>query len=196
LKFEMQIKVDIPDELLEHIAQSIPEENLPELIVAAFGEWVAWFNGSFRPMSISELETRRVFDLYDRVLVDEVPSAERLGELLGLPMGRARYVMQNLAYRHGRLLRRRQAQAVLSALNGGKWSNDGDSCVVTVDPGCRDLMDRTIRGLAAQGRLESIVRGRTTLEGVRYEMGPNHHAALTEAFGKEAGDRHPGSSDE
>ncbi len=192
----MRIEINIPEYLLENIAESIPEADTPDLIEAAFAEWVAWFDGSFRPMSISELETRRVFDLYDRVLVDEVPSAERLGELLGLPMGRARYVMQNLAYRHGRLLRRRQAQAVLSSLNGGRWSDDGNSCVVVVDPGIRDLMDRTIRGLAAQGKLESIVRGETTLEGLRYEMGPNHHKALTEVFGNEADTQLHGSQGE
>lgn len=180
----MEFNLEIPEELLQRIPEAIPEESVPELVVAAFAEWVAWLDGSFRPMSVSELEMRRVFSLYDRILVDEVPSAERLGELLDLPMGRARYVMQNLAYRHGGLLRRRRTRAILDALEGARWSEQRDNCVVTIDPGCQNLMDRTIRTLATQGELESIVSGESTLEGVRYEMGPNHHEALTNAFGE------------
>ena len=48
----------------------------------AFEEWVSWSDGSFRPMSISELETQRIFRIYDRLLVEDVPSAEHLGERL------------------------------------------------------------------------------------------------------------------
>src|SRR5215216_2101712 len=126
----MQLTVDIPEELLKRMPGTIPEESVPDLIAAAFAEWVAWLDGSFRPMSISELEMRRVFELYDRVLVDEAPSAERLGEVLELPMGRARYVMQNLAYRHGGMLRGRRARAISEALESAEWSEQHDNCVV------------------------------------------------------------------
>lgn len=136
---------------------------------------------------------QRVFELYDRILIDEAPSAERLGEVLEMPMGRARYMMQNLAYRHGRMLRRRRAQALLKALEAGRWSARRDSCTVTIDPGLRELMDRTMRSLTAEGKLESIVSGELTLEGVRYEMGPNHHEALIEAFNDETGSARLGS---
>jgi hypothetical protein len=178
----MQISVNIPEEVMERIPGAIPEESVRDLIAAAFDEWVAWLDGSFRPMSISELEMRRVYELYDRILVDEAPSAERLGEVLELPMGRARYVMQNLAYRHGGMLRRRRARAISDALEGAQWSEQHDSYVVMIDPSCRELMDRTIRSLAAQGDLESVVSGESTLEGIRYDMGLNHHEALTRAF--------------
>ena len=113
--------------------------------------------------------------------------------MLELHSGRARYVMQNLAYRHGGMLRRRRARAIIDALEGAEWTEQRDNCVVTIDPGCRELMDRTIRSLAAQGELESIVNGESTLEGVRYDMGPNHHEALTKAFGADTGSTRPGS---
>jgi hypothetical protein len=186
-----KLEVNVSEELLRRISEAIPEEAVPDLIEAALTEWVGWLDGSFRPMSISELEMRRVFELYDRILVDEAPSAERLGEVLEMPMGRARYMMQNLAYRHGGMLRQRRARAILKALDEGHWSARRDSCAVTIDPGFRELMDRTIRSLAAQGNLESIVSGDLTLEGVRYEMGPNHHEALTEAFREEAANTRP-----
>ena len=43
-------------------------------------------------------------------------------------------------------------------------------------------MDRTVRGLAAEEKLSSLVEGTATVEGVRYDLGPGHHQTLTEAF--------------
>jgi hypothetical protein len=53
-------------------------------------------------------------------------------------------------------------------------------------------MDRTIRSLAAKGVLESTVSGELALEGIRCDMGPNHHEALTKAFREENGHAGPG----
>jgi hypothetical protein len=62
--------------------------------------------GTLRPTSISELETHRAHKLYDHLFIEEVPSADHLGGLLLLPMGRARYLMQALAYRYGHISNR------------------------------------------------------------------------------------------
>jgi len=43
-------------------------------------------------------------------------------------------------------------------------------------------MDRTISGLAAEGKLGSLVHGTSTVRGVRYDLGPGHHQALIETF--------------
>ena len=174
-----KIDLEVPENLMERLREILPADRIPDFILAAFREWVAWLDGSSRPMSISELETQRAFEIYDRMLVDKVPSADHLGELLGLPMGRARYIAQSLAYRHGKLLFARQARAVLDALDQGQWSETGDNCAVLVDSGCQILMDRTIRSLAAEGEISSIVKGTVTMEGVRYELGPGHHQTLT-----------------
>lgn len=177
-----RIEIEVPDDVWERARRIVPEDRMRDLINIAFEEWVAWSDGSFRPMSISELETQRIFDIYDRLLIDNVPSADHLGELFGLPMGRARYIAQSLAYRHGNLIRERQAQAILDALNHGRWSEAGDNCVVVIDRNCQPLMDRTISGLAAEEELNSLVQGTSTVQGVRYDLGPGHHETLVEAF--------------
>ncbi len=103
-------------------------------------------------------------------------------------MGRARYIAQSLAYRHGDLVRKRQARAILSALDSGRWSEAGDNCVVIVDRNCQALMDRTISGLAAEGDLNSLVQGTSTVQGVRYDLGPGHHETLLATFQEYLGD--------
>ena len=158
-----------------------PEERLPTLVAAAFEEWVRWMEGSFRPTSISELETSRAYELYDRLFLEEMPSADHLGGLLLLPMGRARYLMQALAYRHGRMLRERRAEHIRGALEAAEEDDQGRPYVI-IDPGCRDTFDRTARDLRAQGKMRSGLEGEVVLEGVRYEMGEGHLEALKEAF--------------
>ena len=87
-----RIEIEIPEDVWGRARGFVPEDRIPDLIELALEEWVSWSDGSSRPMSISELETQRIFGIYDRLLVDEIPSADHLGELLGLPMGRARYI--------------------------------------------------------------------------------------------------------
>lgn len=183
---ERRVTVDIPEEVWESAAAFVPEgaapeERLPKLVSAAFEEWVRWMEGSFRPTSISELETNRAYQLYDRLFIEEMPSADHLGGLLLLPMGRARYLMQALAYRHGRMLRERRAEHIRGALKAAEEDEQGQPFVV-IDAGCRDTFDRTVRALRAEGKMKSGLEGEVVLEGVRYEMGEGHLEALKEAF--------------
>jgi hypothetical protein len=177
-----RIQIEISEDVWERARRFVPEDRIPDLIGLALEEWVSWSDGSSRPMSISELETQRIFGIYDRLLVDDIPSADHLGELLRLPMGRARYIAQSLAYRHGNLIRERQARVILGALENGRWSEAGDNCVVVIDRNCQALMDRTISGLAAEDKLSSLVQGTSTMQGVRYDLGPGHHETLVETF--------------
>ncbi|MEJ7842839.1 MAG: hypothetical protein WKF95_13840 [Rubrobacter sp.] len=180
------VTVEIPERVWEAATAFVPEgatpeERLPTLVAAAFEEWVRWMEGSFRPTSISELETSRAYELYDRLFLEDMPSADHLGGLLLLPMGRARYLMQALAYRHGRMLRERRTEHIRNALEAAERDEQGRPYVV-IDPGCRDIFDRTTRALRAQSRIQSGLEGDVVLEGVRYEMGENHLEALKVAF--------------
>ncbi len=177
-----RVEIEIADDVWERARRIVPEDRIRDLIGMAFEEWVSWSDGSFRPMSISELETQRIFSIYDRLLTEDVPSADHLGTLFGLPIGRARYIAQSLAYRHGNLIRERQARAILGALENGRWSEAGDNCVVIIDRNCQALMDRTISGLAAEEKLNSLVQGTSTVQGIRYDLGPGHHETLVETF--------------
>lgn len=185
------VTVKIPRRVWEGAAAFVPEgvapeERLPGLVSAAFEEWVRWMEGSFRPTSISELETSRAYDLYDHLFTEEMPSADHLGGLLLLPMGRARYLMQTLAYRHGRMLKERRARHIRDALEAFEKDDQGRPYVI-IDPVCRDVFDRTIRDLRAQGKMSSGIEGEVVLEGVRYEMGENHLKTLREAFALKEG---------
>lgn len=184
-----RVTVEIPEKAWESAAKFVsegatPDERLPPLIAAAFEEWVRWMEGSSRPTSISELETSRAYELYERLFLDEMPSADHLGGLLVLPMGRARYLMQTWAYRHGRLLRERRAEYIRRALEAAEEDEQGRPFVV-IDPGCRDIFDRTVRALKVENKITSGLKGEVILEGVRYEMGEGHLEALKEAFAPE-----------
>jgi hypothetical protein len=181
-----RVTVEIPERVWEAAATFVPqgaepEDRLPILVTAAFEEWVRWMEGSFRPTSISELETSRAHELYGRLFLEEIPSADHLGGLLLLPMGRARYLMQALAYRHGRMLRKRRAEHIRGALEAAEVDEQGRPFVV-IDPGCRDVFDRTVRALHTENKISSGLKGEVVLEGVRYEMGEGHLEALKEVF--------------
>jgi hypothetical protein len=181
-----RVTVEIPERVWEAAAAFVPEgaepeDRLPILVTAAFEEWVRWMEGSFRPTSIAELERSRVYELYSRLFLEEIPSADHLGGLLLLPMGRARYLMQALAYRHGQMLRKRRAEHIQGALEAAEEDELGRPFVV-IDPGCRDVFDRTARALHVENKISSGLKGEVVLEGVRYEMGEGHLEALKEAF--------------
>jgi len=170
--------LDVPQNLLDRLERAIPknDETASALAIAALEEWVDWLTGDSRPMSISELETERVYRLYDEVLKGELPSVDSLGRLLDLPMGRARYIVQSLAYRRGRFLLERQVREILRALEQGKWSNE--TCTIVVDRGCQAIIDRIQSDLEANSKIKSTVTGVATLDGIRYKLGKNHHSEL------------------
>jgi hypothetical protein len=170
--------LNVPQDLLDRLEGTIPEKekNTSALALAALEEWVDWLTGDSRPMSVSELETERIYRLYDRVLKRELPSVGGLGRLLNLPMGRARYIVQSLAYRRGRFLLERQVREILRGLEQGKWSNE--TCTVVVDRGCQALIDRIQSDLEANSKIKSTVTGVATLDGIRYKLGKNHHSEL------------------
>ena len=88
--------------------------------------------------------------------------------------------------RHGRMLRERRAEHIRGALEAAEEDGQGRPYVI-IDPGCRDIFDRTTRDLRAQGKLRSGLEGEVVLEGVRYEMGEGHLEALREAFAPKEG---------
>ncbi len=188
-----KVTVEIPEEVWEGAEAFVPngadpEKRLSKLISAAFEEWVGWMDGSFRPTSVSELETKRAFELYNRLFLEEVPSADHLGGLLTLPLGRARYLMQTLSYRHGHMLQKRQEDRIRAALENSEKDSTGQRIVV-IDAGCREIFDRAVRVLRAENKIGSDTTGEIVRSGVRYKMGEAHLDALKEEFAREEGSR-------
>ena len=175
------IELDFPDELLNQLRAVIPSEEIDQFTLCAVEEWVAWLEGSLRPISISELETNRIFTLYTRVLTTELPSVNHLGKLLHFPMGRSRYIIQNLAYRYGKMLLQRQIQAIIQALRQSE-SADQVNYMVRIHHTCKFIMDQTIHDLRVDERLRSNISGTVTPDGVLYRLGSSQRDELIRTY--------------
>jgi hypothetical protein len=87
-------------------------------------EFISWIIAEDRPTSISELETNRIFSIYENLLGSVLPTAEEIGKSFNLPMGRSRYIIQNLNYRRPEFMKRRRIEAIIAALERGEVSED------------------------------------------------------------------------
>lgn len=183
-----EVTVYIPENTWKAAKEFVPEgkepqERLSDLISAAFEEWVRWMDGSSRPTSVSEQETERVYELYSRLFLEEVPSANHLGEVLALPLGRTRYLMQTLDYRHGRMLRERQRERILAALDEPEnIEGEEGQCFVLIDVGCRSLFERVVQYLHNENKMGDTGQGKLVRSGVRYQLGQKHLEELRKEF--------------
>lgn len=176
-----EIMIQIPDDVWAQLQRAdLPAEDVPLLAVSALREWAGWLSGASRTLSMSELETSRIFTLYNDILIDELPSVNELGRRFGLPMGRARYIVQSLNYRHGGFLRQRQLDAILEALDHARLMPDGATRIIVVDRASSGIIDRAFNELLAGQRIASIVKGVPVADGVRFDLGSNHYAVLRE----------------
>lgn len=177
-----EVTIRIPEKLFNRLTEYCPEDLLSGFTNAALEEWVGWLDGSSRPMSISEIESQRIFSMYSNVLAEEIPSSDHVGQFFGLPLGRARYIMQVLNYRHGAFIRERQIRHIVNALRDGESSEDGETYSVKVDKSVKKILDQTISGLVADDQFRSTVSGKVALDHVSYEMGERHRTTLLEVF--------------
>ena len=178
-----KITIDVPPDIWDSLSRlGQPAERVPKLGLAALREWAQWLRGTSRPMSVSELEMDRLYTIYEQVLVDELPSVDTLAQVLDLPMGRARYLMQSLDYRHARFLHERQLRAVIRALRAAKWKGEKAGWVAEVDRSCQALVDRTLSDLHDSQRVTSLVTGAASRSGTRYTLGTNHYRELLAEF--------------
>lgn len=187
-----QITVNISNDIWNVAKKFVPEgaepqERLPGLVVAAFEEWVRWMEGSSRPTSVSELETERVYELYRHLFIERVPSADHLGDVLALPLGRTRYLMQTLDYRHGRMLRERQRERIQTALdNPENVEREEGQYFVYIDLGCHSLFDHVAHYLSNENKIANPGPGKLVRTGVLYQLGQNHLDKLRQEFASES----------
>ena len=175
------IEIQVPQSVIDLLGEEW-QESIGQLAGAALTEWAAWLSSSRRPMSISELETERIHTIYQQVLLDSLPSANHLGRIFDLPMGRARYISQSLNYRYGRFIRKRQVRLLLQALEEAERSDSTGGFTVTIPSAGRQLMEQTVKSLVAEQKLRSSVQGMETLDGIRYELGRGHRDVLIKTF--------------
>jgi hypothetical protein len=188
-----EITIQVPDEVWAQLQRAdLPADAVPQVAVAALREWAGWLSGASRTLSMSELETSRIFTLYNDILIDEMPSVNELGRRFDLPMGRARYIVQSLNYRHGGFLRQRQLDTILEALDNARITPNGETRTIVVDRTSAGIIDRAFNELLAGRRIASLVKGMPVAEGVRYDLGGNHYAVLREEMMQQRADMRGG----
>lgn len=178
------IKIQISDEAFRTLKSVFQEDITTDFASAAFQEWAAWLDGSRRIMSTTELETERIYIIYNQILKNSIPSAGSIGQIFNLPLGRSQYIVRNLKYKYPKFFRSRKIILISRALENGNWTTDKSTCVIEISAECQDLLDRTIKGLVANGKLNSEVRGSMVFDNIRYELGGRHHAVLLDEFTK------------
>jgi|GEM_PF-4712371 len=176
------VKIQISEDTSRILKSVFQEDITTDFASAAFQEWVAWLDGSRRIMSTTELETERIYIIYNQILKNSIPSAGSIGQIFNLPLGRSQYIVRNLKYKYPQFFRKRKIILITQALENGNWTADKSACVVEISVECQDLLDRTIKGLVANEKLRSEVRGSVVFDNIRYELGSGHHEVLLNEF--------------
>jgi hypothetical protein len=172
-----EIRLDLPDAIYNEIANRYGVEALDNFVLAAMGEFISWLAAEERPTSISELETNRIYSIYANLLKDILPTAEDIGQAFNLPMGRSRYIVQNLNYRHPGFMKRRRLTAIIAALELDEVSEDGLPIAI-IPKECDDYLVTLSTELVLARQMESIPRRFRLSESIRIELGVHDKAPL------------------
>lgn len=175
--------IKIPDTLYQQIKGVFGDDALDSFATTAMAELMSWLTAEERPMSISDLETNRIFMLYTHLYKKILPTAEDIGKLFNLPMGRSRYIVQNLNYRHPDFMKRRRIDSIIAALEKNEKSENGTPIVI-IPKECEAYLIAISTELWLSNRAKYTVpspTSRTKLtEGIRIELGINDKEPLLE----------------
>lgn len=172
-----EITLNIPDPLHDQVAKLFGESAVGDFSIMAAEEFISWLSAEERPTSISELETKRIFLIYTHILKDVLPTAEVIGQAFNLPMGRSRYIVQNMNYRYPEFMRRRRITAIVTALEKGEVSDDGLP-IATIPKECEEYLSGIIMEMVLSHRMETTPKRIKLAESVRLELGANDKAPL------------------
>ncbi len=173
-----QITVEIPDSLLEQIAAYFGGDAIPDVVVTALQEFVLWLTAEDRPNSISDLEAKRIYNLYQTILPGLLPTGEDIGQTFNLPMGRARYIVQTLNYRYPGFMKKRRLAALISALEREEISREDRLPVAVIPKECEEFLFSIANELFLDGLIATLPRRVRLSEGIRIEMGINDRPPL------------------
>jgi len=176
------VKIQISDEHFNNLKTIFGKDMTADFASAALEEWIAWLDSSRRVMSTTELETERIYTIYRDILTDSIPSAGSIGQIFNLPLGRSQYVVRNLKYKYSKFFRGRKTVLITQALENGKWSDNRKTCTIEISVECREVLDKTIKGLKADGKIKSEVQGNVVFDNIRYKLGSGHYEKLLEEF--------------
>ena len=114
-----ELTIEVPDRLVYALARMFPEHANPasKLAALAFSEYAEWLTGESRPTNISELSIRRISEIFAEVLPDQIPDTSILVNEFGIPLGRARFILQAIGYQQTGEIRRRTLRNIREALD-------------------------------------------------------------------------------
>lgn len=169
--------IEIPDDLFESISNRFGEDALSDFAVMAMQELHAWLSAEERPTSISELETMRIFMIYKRILKDILPTADDIGQLFNLPLGRSRYIVQNLKYRHPEFMKKRQITMIIAALEREEVSDDGLP-IIFIPRECEEYLNGVVIELVLDHGMTTTPSRIKMLDSIRFEFGTKDRKPL------------------
>ena len=172
-----KVTIQIPDNTYKFIANRFGEDAISDFSTAAIEEIVSWLSADQRPTSISELETNRIYLIYNRIRKDQIPTAEDIGQLFTLPLGRARYILQNLSYRHPEFMKLRRIKAIIAALEKGDVSEDGLPIAI-IPKECEAYVYSIATEMALANIISTTPTRKKLLEGTRIELGAKDREPL------------------
>ncbi len=172
-----EVTFTLSDELFQLIAARFGQAAAPEVAAAAVEEFLLWMTAEERPTSISELETGRIFLVYQRLRKDELPTAEEIGKFFNLPMGRSRYIVQNLNYKYPGFMRVRLIRAIKTAFEKGENSEDGLPAA-RIPKECLEYFLAVMTELLLDKKVSSMPAYKVLSEVVRVEIGVNDRKPL------------------
>ena len=172
-----EITLQIPDKLYNSIANVFGNDAVEDFSLTAMEELILWLSAEERPTSISELETKRIFLIYTRILKDILPTAEDIGQAFNLPMGRSRYIVQNLNYRHPEFMKRRRITTIIAALERGEVSDDGLPIAI-IPRECEEYLYNIATEMVLAHLMTTTPTRIKLSESIRVEFGANDREPL------------------
>lgn len=165
------IHVEIPDPLYETLKATFldDDQSIKGFAIAALQEYTTWLAGQDRPSTMSEIETKRIYYVYKNILTDRVPTIWEIGEYFNLPLGRSRYIVQNLNYRYPIFMQRRKKEVVIAVLKNILAEKDGVQ-TVKCPVECSDVLDSAINEVRLLEELVAVPTRHAYTFDVIYQM--------------------------
>jgi hypothetical protein len=113
-----------------------------KIAALAFTEYGQWLTGENRPANLSEQSIRGISLIFSEILPNQIPDTSILVNNFGIPLGRARFILQAIGYQHTGEIRRRVLQNIRDALDGERrkledlpeeqWNDSGIETEITI----------------------------------------------------------------
>jgi hypothetical protein len=174
-----EITLTIPDIVHQQITGIFGEDAIDPFAITAIEELLFWIIAEQRPISMSELETQRIYLLYSRLFENMLPTAEDISKLFNLPMGRSRYIIQNLSYRKPEYMKKCRIYTIIEALAKGGESDDGLP-IVLIPKECEEYLSSIATEMVLNHLIATTPKRIKLSERIRLELGINDREPLIE----------------